>query len=1802
MEATLDLGQGTLSSDKHAFNQFPLQQAANGHLLLPLTPAVDQRFQVAAETDKEEGACLAQTDHAEVFSEPADGPAEDAAGQARPVPERQTPSDLKRHFQTILKHTRYTQVDVGTYRYHLRMLFGQDVDAALCAYRPRYERIPKQSATQQTWRAVAEIDSNGKVSMSPWSARMASARRAEHISDRPCIFAFRWQQPPEEVSSQACKSDLRAGSMIAQQATVCSSSVVAGIQQPSVVQSPQPHAKASAVEVEACAPTSSDCDALTCNPNTQDSRAHETYPNKPESVCLSGAGIAACDCCASGAEPDSRASDGFQASLGVDKGLEAMYEEVDWVTLEHQSMPTKSRRSVASQVEAVRRVPFQLALASLREQPEETEKELSQWLGEQAPVLQKEVGLIEVFTSSKARLALASERARGMSSIRLGLHYGQDFSRAKDRRLLLVLIARCRSKDVWFSWPCSPWCAWSRMNIAKGGSAAEKVLTMRGRQRVFLRLVEQAWALQQMLGGHAHAENPMTSEAWQELVLGPVFEADFHMCAVGLRCPKTKGPVLKPTRILTSDSKLAAELSQYRCPGHKGHQHLEGSWRGISLTKWAEVYPSKLCRRIALSWASRDDYVDPSVDIFLNTEDEADSERESEADEPAAGAEEGDPQPGGRSYTALVQKLHVNTGHASVPQMLRLAQRAKAPEALVSAIRKFTCPVCDELQVPPSHRVAALRHTEVPNQIVGVDVVQVELKKDTSQGLEETKYDVLTVVDYASDFCQQVVLGSQAFHAVWCRPYGPPQTVYVDPDQRWMSNDFQQYLRHNSMTLLESAAESHWQLGRVEIAQKILRGMAQRVWRTASRPAPEIIEQCASVRNEQLKRHGYSSAQWFLGREPRVPGSLADCVERDNPAVQDAVASERDFSQKMHVRQLAAHAFIEAHARSVWSQAIKGRPRPLRGPYVVGQKVYVFRRRGRGLLSTRHGVWLGPGRVVGTESFREDSPIPRVIWVVINGYMYKCSPECLRPVTEDEVAFREIASQFHAGALPEELERANPARRGPAGRFFDLTQEPPGDEDFESEGQQQESAQASGSPRRPMPARLSEEGPENAVAAAENPERDVRRRITHSENYWQQRATDFSPRNPARVRHLEEEGDDPISPKSRRILDDSMESANHSLPVVHDCPASPSRESGDQAGTDVEVMPPEPTSGVSMSYEPDSHVPEQEGVGHQALNQEGAEDVSFGEEAMCCEVALDVFGVDVTSDDMCLWEVLDQCMVAASRPAQKRRVEVSFRRLSDSDKQLFRTAMKKEWQSWLENKVTTIVKGRGIDRSRVIGSRWVLTWKKSSDPDDRSLTPKARLVLVGYQDPDLGKIATESPTVRKESKHLILSICASKRWVIWGADIKTAFLSGDASNRGLHFKPPPEVRDLMKLGSEDVLRLEEAAYGLAEAPRAWFLRLSRELAEVGLQVSLLDPCVFMLRHERTSELLGICGIHVDDLLGGGTAAMDECLSKLRKRLPFGDFRTQTIKYTGAEIRQNQDGSIELSQEAYIDKMEEVSTKPFGPVSARIPDPTLMRACSGQLAWVANHSRPDQAFLASFLQGVQDQARVQHLALYNKAVREMKQQKVCLRFPVLPIERWRLLVVTDAGWGVRESGESQGGLLVCLCDKDVLDQRRGVTWIIEWSSKKLRRVVRSSTAAETLAAQNGLDAIEFAQGFLQEVLYGMTPREFRQWTPQDQSGLVIDSKSLYDALTRSACSSSLAMEKRLAIDYAIARACLSERNVVPFWTNNLQMVSDCLTKLRGSKDILLALMKTCSYHIRPSTESGRKEAAKQHDSR
>ena len=114
------------------------------------------------------------------------------------------------------------------------------------------------------------------------------------------------------------------------------------------------------------------------------------------------------------------------------------------------------------------------------------------------------------------------------------------------------------------------------------------------------------------------------------------------------------------------------------------------------------------------------------------------------------------------------------------------------------------------------------------------------------------------------------------------------------------------------------------------------------------------------------------------------------------------------------------------------------------------------------------------------------------------------------------------------------------------------------------------------------------------------------------------------------------------------------------------------------------------------------------------------------------------------------------------------------------------------------------------------------------------------------------------------------------------------------------------------------------------------------------------------------------------------------------------------------------------------------------------------------------------------------------------------------------------------------------------------------------------MVRSSTAAETHAGNNALDAIEFFQSLLAETAYGISPREFRKQRPKHTALLVVDSRGLYDASSKLS-SASTSQEKKLELEYAIARD----------WTlrQNKYMAADILTKLNSDSKPFFDLMES-----------------------
>ena len=98
------------------------------------------------------------------------------------------------------------------------------------------------------------------------------------------------------------------------------------------------------------------------------------------------------------------------------------------------------------------------------------------------------------------------------------------------------------------------------------------------------------------------------------------------------------------------------------------------------------------------------------------------------------------------------------------------------------------------------------------------------------------------------------------------------------------------------------------------------------------------------------------------------------------------------------------------------------------------------------------------------------------------------------------------------------------------------------------------------------------------------------------------------------------------------------------------------------------------------------------------------------------------------------------------------------------------------------------------------------------------------------------------------------------------------------------------------------LKLMGLAYGLRTAPRNWYQRVKRDLQGLGWKVHSLDNCVFLLYQK--DELIGICGVYVDDFLIAGkdsNPAWQEAKKKLINLYSWGQWERTFFTYVESDI-------------------------------------------------------------------------------------------------------------------------------------------------------------------------------------------------------------------------------------------------------------------------------------------------------------
>ena len=159
-----------------------------------------------------------------------------------------------------------------------------------------------------------------------------------------------------------------------------------------------------------------------------------------------------------------------------------------------------------------------------------------------------------------------------------------------------------------------------------------------------------------------------------------------------------------------------------------------------------------------------------------------------------------------------------------------------------------------------------------------------------------------------------------------------------------------------------------------------------------------------------------------------------------------------------------------------------------------------------------------------------------------------------------------------------------------------------------------------------------------------------------------------------------------------------------------------------------------------------------------------------------------------------------------------------------------------------------------------------ITWKYTKDGDRKA---QARLVILGYQHPELTSVPTAAPILDQMSRHLLLQACALHKLRVHFCDVSSA-KSASEEYQELTIKAPPEVGYLFS-DSEGkparYVRLMKSFYGFTSAPRAWWLDITQKLSQLGWKPMSTDQCLWC-RFSDDGELKRVIGIHVDDFLIG----------------------------------------------------------------------------------------------------------------------------------------------------------------------------------------------------------------------------------------------------------------------------------------------------------------------------------------------
>ncbi|CAI9759851.1 unnamed protein product [Fraxinus pennsylvanica] len=391
-------------------------------------------------------------------------------------------------------------------------------------------------------------------------------------------------------------------------------------------------------------------------------------------------------------------------------------------------------------------------------------------------------------------------------------------------------------------------------------------------------------------------------------------------------------------------------------------------------------------------------------------------------------------------------------------------------------------------------------------------------------------------------------------------------------------------------------------------------------------------------------------------------------------------------------------------------------------------------------------------------------------------------------------------------------------------------------------------------------------------------------------------------------------------------------------------------------------------------------------------------------------------------------------------------------------------AMKDEICALELNKTWTVI---DLPSGKVpIGCRWV--YKIKFNADGTIERHKATLVAKGYtQLEGVDYHETFSPVAKLVTVRTLIAVAAARGWYLHQFDVNNAFLHGNQEDEVYMEIPPrysadqtsePHNNETLK-----VCKLNKSLYGLKQASRQCYSKLSFFIIEQGFQQSKADYSLFT---GSTGDSFTAILVYVDDIIiaGSNVKIINSLKDLLDAKFKIKDLGN--LKYfLGIEVARSNKG-IQICQRKYaLDILSDSGT--IGVTPAKIPfdqnaklskdegevfsDPASYRRLVGRLLYLTI-TRPDLSYSVHLLSRYMQAPRTTHM---NAAHKILIKKAPGLGLFFSSTSDLQLKAYTDSDWGgCPDSRKSITSYCVFIRPS-----------LISWKSKKQSIISRSSAEAE-----------------------------------------------------------------------------------------------------------------------------------------